>query len=52
VAVVATLEEQYDSFTAAREGTGLLGAAGEMPSGEQLASELERFLAERDRRRE
>jgi hypothetical protein len=52
VAVVATLEEQYDSFTAAREGTGLLGAAGEVPSGEQLASELERFLAERDRRRE
>ena len=52
VAVVAALEEQYDSFTAAREGTGLLGAAGEMPSGEQLASELERFLAERDRRHE
>ena len=52
VAVVAGLEEQYDSFTAAREGTGLLGAAGEVPSGEQLASELERFLAERDRRRE
>lgn len=52
VAVVAGLEEQYDSFAAAREGTGLLGAAGEVPSGEQLASELERFLAERDRRRE
>jgi hypothetical protein len=52
VAVVAGLEEQYDSFTAAREGTGLLGATGEVPSGEQLASELERFLAERDRRRE
>jgi hypothetical protein len=50
VAVVATLEEQYDSFTAAREGTGLLGAAGEVPSGDQLASELERFLAEQDRR--
>ena len=50
VAVVAGLEEQYDSFTAAREGTGLLGATGEVPSGDQLASELERFLAEQDRR--
>jgi predicted ATP-grasp superfamily ATP-dependent carboligase len=51
VAVVAALEEQFDSFTAAREGTGLLGAAGEMPSGDQLATELERFLAEQDRKR-
>jgi hypothetical protein len=52
VAVVATLEEQYDSFTAAREGSGLLGNAGEVPTGDQLASELERFLAEQDRRRD
>jgi predicted ATP-grasp superfamily ATP-dependent carboligase len=51
VAVVAALEEQFDSFTAAREGTGLLGAAGEVPSGDQLATELERFLAEQDRKR-
>jgi hypothetical protein len=51
VAVVTALEEQYDNFTAAREGTGLLGSAGEVPTGDQLASELERFLAERDRRR-
>jgi predicted ATP-grasp superfamily ATP-dependent carboligase len=51
VAVVASLEQQFDSFAAAREGTGLLGAAGEMPSGEQLASEFERFLAEQDRKR-
>jgi predicted ATP-grasp superfamily ATP-dependent carboligase len=51
VAVVAALEEQFDNFTAARESTGLLGAAGEMPSGDQLAGELERFLAEQDRRR-
>jgi predicted ATP-grasp superfamily ATP-dependent carboligase len=51
VAVVAALEQQFDSFTAAREGTGLLGDAGEMPSGDQLAGELERFLAEQDRRR-
>jgi predicted ATP-grasp superfamily ATP-dependent carboligase len=51
VAVVAALEEQFDSFAAAREGTGLLGAAGEVPSGDQLATELERFLAEQDRKR-
>jgi hypothetical protein len=48
---VAALEEQFDNFAAAREGTGLLGAAGEVPSGDQLAGELERFLAEQDRRR-
>jgi predicted ATP-grasp superfamily ATP-dependent carboligase len=51
LAVVAALEEQFDSFTAAREGTGLLGSAGEVPSGDQLATELERFLAEQDRKR-
>jgi predicted ATP-grasp superfamily ATP-dependent carboligase len=51
VAVVTALEQQFDSFTAAREGTGLLGETGEVPSGDQLASELERFLAEQDRKR-
>jgi predicted ATP-grasp superfamily ATP-dependent carboligase len=51
VAVVHALEQQFDNFQAAREGTGLLGTAGEMPSGDQLAGELERFLAEQDRRR-
>jgi predicted ATP-grasp superfamily ATP-dependent carboligase len=50
VAVVQALEQQFDNFQAAREGTGLLGTAGEMPSGDQLAGELERFLAEQDRR--
>jgi predicted ATP-grasp superfamily ATP-dependent carboligase len=50
VAVVAALEEQFDNFQAAREDSGLLGSAGEVPSGEQLASEFERFLAEQDRK--
>jgi predicted ATP-grasp superfamily ATP-dependent carboligase len=50
-AVVAALEEQYDNFTAAREGTGLLGAAGEVPSAEELGAEFERFLADQDRKR-
>ncbi|MGY1843536.1 proteasome assembly chaperone family protein [Modestobacter sp. SYSU DS0875] len=49
--VVAALEEQFDSFTAAREDTGLLGTAGQMPSGDELGAELERFLAEQDRKR-
>lgn len=50
VAVVAALEEQYDSFTAAREGTDLLGGAGEVPSAEEIGAEFERFLADQDRR--
>ena len=47
-AVVAALEEQFDSFTAARDDTGLLGFGGEMPSGEELGAQIERFLAEQD----
>jgi hypothetical protein len=53
LAVVAALEQQFDSFTAAREdGPALLGGAGEVPSGEELGAEFERFLAEQDRRRD
>jgi predicted ATP-grasp superfamily ATP-dependent carboligase len=50
-AVVAALEEQYDSFTSARDSTGLLGRAGEMPSGEEIGAQIEQFLAEQDRKR-
>ena len=50
-AVVAALEQQYDQFTAAREGSDLLGSVGEVPSGDELGAEFERFLAEQDRRR-
>jgi hypothetical protein len=49
-AVVAALEQQYDQFTAAREGSDLLGSVGEVPSGEEIGAEFERFLAEQDRR--
>ena len=49
-AVVAALEQQYDSFTAAREGSDLLGAAGEVPSADEIGAEFERFLADQDRR--
>jgi hypothetical protein len=50
-AVVAALEQQYDSFTAAREGSDLLGGAGEVPSAEEIGAEFERFLADQDRKR-
>ena len=50
-AVVAALEQRYDEFTAARESSDLLGGAGEVPSGDELGAEFERFLAEQDRRR-
>jgi predicted ATP-grasp superfamily ATP-dependent carboligase len=50
-AVVAALEQQYDSFTAAREGTGLLSGSGEVPSAEEIGAEFERFLADQDRKR-
>ena len=51
IAVVAALEQQYDNFTAAREGTDLLSAAGEVPSAEEIGAEFERFLADQDRKR-
>ncbi|MGY1808358.1 proteasome assembly chaperone family protein [Blastococcus sp. SYSU D00669] len=50
-AVVAALEQQFDAFTAAREDNGLLGETGGLPSGDELATELERFLADQDRKR-
>jgi hypothetical protein len=50
-AVVAALEDQFDSFTAAHESTGLLGPAGEVPSADELGAEFERFLADQDRKR-
>jgi predicted ATP-grasp superfamily ATP-dependent carboligase len=49
-AVVTALEQQFDRFTAAREENGLLGDTGAVPSGEEIASEFERFLADQDRR--
>ncbi|MCZ2805259.1 PAC2 family protein [Modestobacter sp. VKM Ac-2983] len=47
-AVVNALEEQFDSFAASREETGLLGFSGEMPTGDELGAQIERFLAEQD----
>jgi predicted ATP-grasp superfamily ATP-dependent carboligase len=50
-AVVAALEQQYDNFAAAREGTDLLDSAGQVPSAEEIGAEFERFLADQDRKR-
>jgi predicted ATP-grasp superfamily ATP-dependent carboligase len=50
-AVVAALEQQYDQFAAAREGSDLLGNVGEVPSGDEIGAEFERFLADQDRKR-
>jgi hypothetical protein len=45
-AVVAGLEQQYDSFTRGDEGEGLpLAEERELPTAEELGAEFERFLA-------
>ncbi|MEV1289780.1 PAC2 family protein [Micromonospora sp. NPDC049679] len=49
-ALVHALEEQYDAFTRGRRGTNLLADANEaLPTADELAAELERFLAEQGR---
>jgi len=48
--LVRTLEAQYDAVVASRPG-GPLGAAGPLPTADELGAELERFLAEQTRRR-
>ncbi|NDZ92559.1 PAC2 family protein [Streptomyces sp. SID6673] len=48
--VVAALETQYDTFTQAQqERASLLAAEEDLPSGDELGAELERFLAEQVR---
>ncbi|TQS39666.1 PAC2 family protein [Cryptosporangium phraense] len=50
VGVVKALEEQYDSFVANRQQAELGGELDEnVPSGEELGAELERFLAQLER---
>jgi len=52
--LVRTLESQYDAFVANREGDsgGSLAGAGPLPSADELAAELERYLADQSRRRD
>ncbi|RPA19584.1 PAC2 family protein [Gordonia sp. OPL2] len=48
--VVTALEAQYDTFTQAQEErASLLAAESDLPSGEELGAELEKFLAEQMR---
>lgn len=44
--VVQALEQQYDAFVAAQESRSLLARDEDLPSGEELGAEFERFLAE------
>ncbi len=44
--VVSALERQYDTFIEAQENRSLLARDEDLPSGEELGAEFERFLAE------
>jgi len=44
--VVDALESQYDAFVAAQENRSLLARDEDLPSGEELGAEFERFLAQ------
>jgi hypothetical protein len=48
--VVTALERQYDAFIAAQENRSLLAHDEELPSGEELGAEFERFLAQQARK--
>jgi PAC2 family protein len=47
--VVEALERQYDAFIAAQENQSLLARDEDLPSGEELGAEFERFLAQQAR---
>jgi len=46
--VVAALEKQYDMVSSGRGDRAGLGLGGELPSADELAAEVEKFLADRD----
>ncbi|HET9875521.1 MAG TPA: PAC2 family protein [Mycobacterium sp.] len=48
--VVAALEQQYDAFISAQENRSLLARGEELPSGDELGAEFERFLAQQARK--
>jgi predicted ATP-grasp superfamily ATP-dependent carboligase len=47
--VVAALEQQYDAFAAAQENRSLLAHDENLPSGDELGAEFERFLRQQDK---
>jgi hypothetical protein len=50
--LVRTLEAQYDAFVANRGESQSLAGSGPLPSADELAAELERYLAEQSKRGE
>jgi phage shock protein A len=46
--VVSALERQYDAFGCRQENRSLLARDEDLPSGEELGAEFERFLAQQD----
>ena len=44
--MVAALERQYDAFIDAQENRSLLTRDEDLPSGEEIGAEFERFLAQ------
>ncbi|MEZ0049501.1 proteasome assembly chaperone (PAC2) family protein [Mycobacterium sp. MAA66] len=44
--VVSALERQYDAFVAAQENRSLLARDEELPSGDELGAQFEKFLAQ------
>lgn len=44
--VVAALEHQYDAFVAAQQNRSLLAREDDLPSGDEIGAEFERFLAQ------
>ena len=44
--MVTALERQYDAFVAAQENRSLLARDEDLPSGDELGAEFERFLAQ------
>ncbi|MFI6482135.1 proteasome assembly chaperone family protein [Nonomuraea sp. NPDC050663] len=47
---ISGLEQQYDAFAEGAERESLLAESTPMPTGDELAAQFERFLAERDDR--
>ena len=50
MALVSSLEQQYDAYARGRGSDLLAPGAGDLPTGEELGAELERFLADHTRR--
>lgn len=48
--VVSALERQYDAFLAAQQNRSLLAREEDLPSGDEIGAEFERFLAQQARK--